>query len=387
MTELELIPPDVAERLAYFTALLRACQQARHPHDAAQVLRSAYERQKVLGMDALEDFMERLPVYVLAELPDELREQLRSGVVKSIRGQVRLLRLQPENWPFWHEIDRGRLEKRQQEMRRYLADIESGGRAEADRQSAESWRARHGEQAAADIAHASAEKLVADEGRYRVALDYISRILTALDAASAAGQLVVNAHELMEREPLGTSEPAEVYSSLVTTPTLAESIKKFLPEMRQKLELAAAQSFVNQQFSDVPEQLPQPTSVPWASALSAPQTEAIAAANPFAPLLLNYSLADLTALLAELGLLTTAAGRATPAASPGAWVGVVHGLLNAPRPRLRNNMAAIRRALVEVFGARVSESLLQAGVSKRGSESEGFKDRTLALLAAPAAGD
>ncbi|MEJ7662971.1 MAG: hypothetical protein WKG07_27160 [Hymenobacter sp.] len=108
---------------------------------------------------------------------------------------------------------------------------------------------------------------------------------------------------------------------------------------------------------------------------------------PVCPLLLNYSLTALTALLSELGLLDAATGRPTLAARPGAWVGVVHGLLNAPLPRLRNNMAAIRRALVDVFGAQVSESLLQAGVSKRGSESEQFRDRTLALLAAPAAGD
>jgi hypothetical protein len=109
--------------------------------------------------------------------------------------------------------------------------------------------------------------------------------------------------------------------------------------------------------------------------------------GPFAPLLLNYTVAELTELLAELGLLDTATGRATPAASPGAWVGVVHGLLSAPRPRLRSKLAAIGRALVDVFGAKVSESALQAGVSKRGSESERVRDRTLALLAARTIGD
>ena len=126
-----------------------------------------------------------------------------------------------------------------------------------------------------------------------------------------------------------------------------------------------------------------------AVALAAPPKPApvLAPADPFPPLLLNYTLAELTALLGELGLLDTATGRPTPAASPGAWVGVVHALLHPGRPRLRPNMAAVGRALKVVFGAQVSESALQAGTGRKGGESEQVKGRTLALLAARPAGD
>ncbi|RIY12355.1 hypothetical protein D0T11_04910 [Hymenobacter rubripertinctus] len=103
-------------------------------------------------------------------------------------------------------------------------------------------------------------------------------------------------------------------------------------------------------------------------------------ACPFAPLLLNYSLAELTALLKELGLIDPNTGKATPAASPGAWIGVVYGLMEAAPPRLRNNKRAARQALVEIFGAVVSESALNKGLGKNRSEAERFRDTTLKIL-------
>lgn len=109
-------------------------------------------------------------------------------------------------------------------------------------------------------------------------------------------------------------------------------------------------------------------------------------AGHFAPLLLNYTITQLHALLRELGLITSA-NQAAPAASPGAWVGVIHGLLTATPPRLRNNKAAIQRAFCEQFGAIVGERAVQVGPSKRGSESERFRDSTLALLRERTAAD
>lgn len=96
--------------------------------------------------------------------------------------------------------------------------------------------------------------------------------------------------------------------------------------------------------------------------------------------LLNYSAAQLHELLRELGLVN-ATGRATAAATPGAWVGVVYGLLNAQPPRLRGSKASIRRALSVAFDANVSERALQYGLGTNGSEAEQFRNRTLKLLA------
>lgn len=105
------------------------------------------------------------------------------------------------------------------------------------------------------------------------------------------------------------------------------------------------------------------------------------AVEAFAPLLLNYTLTDLTALLTELGLLATDTGQATPAATSGAWVGVIHGLLEARRPRLKSgSKAAIWRAFSSAFGAVGSERAVQNGLGTRGSTAEQFRDRTLALL-------
>ncbi len=123
---------------------------------------------------------------------------------------------------------------------------------------------------------------------------------------------------------------------------------------------------------------PRPPHAPTPPA-SSPAPEAPASA-PFTPLLLNYTLAELTALLEKLGLFDTATGRPTPAASPGAWVGVIHGLLEEPRPRLKGSKAAIWRAFSSTFGAVGSERAVQNGLGTRGSTAEQFKDRTLALL-------
>lgn len=131
-------------------------------------------------------------------------------------------------------------------------------------------------------------------------------------------------------------------------------------------------------LDSIQEKAPQPTwySVVGTDARSAPAEQP---ASHFAPLLLNYSISQLRGLLRELGLLTYA-GQAAPAASPGAWVGVIHGLLEAKPARLRGSKAAIRRAFCETFGAQVSERAVQVGLGTNGSEAERFHDSTLALL-------
>jgi len=109
-------------------------------------------------------------------------------------------------------------------------------------------------------------------------------------------------------------------------------------------------------------------------------TSPLPTTGAFAPLLLNYKLADLTALLTELGLLATDTGQATPVATSGAWVGVIYGLLEARRPRLKGSKAAIWRAFRDTFGAVGSERAVQSGLGTRGSTAEQFRDRTLTLL-------
>ena len=106
---------------------------------------------------------------------------------------------------------------------------------------------------------------------------------------------------------------------------------------------------------------------------------AVVPPHAFVSLLLNYTVPQLRELLEELGLVTSN-GRAAPAASPGAWVGVIHALLEAQPPRLRGSKAAIRRAFCEALGANVSERAVQAGLGTNGSEAEQFRDRALAVL-------
>jgi hypothetical protein len=99
----------------------------------------------------------------------------------------------------------------------------------------------------------------------------------------------------------------------------------------------------------------------------------------FDSLLIGYTLQQLIQLLTKLGLLTQD-GQAAPAATPGAWVGVIHALLDAEPPRVRDNKAGIGRALREVFGADIKERTAQSGLGKNGSEAEKVRDRALAIL-------
>ena len=103
-------------------------------------------------------------------------------------------------------------------------------------------------------------------------------------------------------------------------------------------------------------------------------------AGPFPSLLLNYSLAELNTLLAELGLLSATTGYSTPAATSGAWVGVIYALLEAKPARLTGTKAAIWRAFSETFKAKGSGRTVQNGLGKRGSIAEQFKDRALGIL-------
>lgn len=115
---------------------------------------------------------------------------------------------------------------------------------------------------------------------------------------------------------------------------------------------------------------------------SLPDTKGLSylAAERLAPLLLNYTEEALAALLIELGLLDAGTKQAAPAASPGAWVGIIHALLEAEPPRARDNKAALGRALREVFGADLKERTSQAGLGKNGSEAEKVRDRALTIL-------
>ena len=109
---------------------------------------------------------------------------------------------------------------------------------------------------------------------------------------------------------------------------------------------------------------------------------AVAPSEALTQLLLNYSLAELRTLLTDLGLLDKGTGQASPAASPGAWVGIIHALIDEQRPRLRGSKAAIWRAFSRTFGAVVSERSVQYGLGTNQSEAEQFRDRALSLLKA-----
>lgn len=99
----------------------------------------------------------------------------------------------------------------------------------------------------------------------------------------------------------------------------------------------------------------------------------------FASLLLNYTAAQLREALQELGLVDPS-GRAVSAATPGDWVGVIHGLIEAEPPRARNSKAALGRAFCETFGADLKERTAQGGLGKNGSQAEKVRDRVLAIL-------
>lgn len=320
---LPVLPGTIAGRLAYFDELLATCRRAKHPHDTAEILREAYEQNKSRGLYELADFMERLPLYVVKELPSELRSHVESNVLAKLRGEFRLFRLKPETWPVWAVSQRGEIIARQQDVTERLSLAESDARPESEQRAVASWHARHGEKAASDIADSQKRKRIADVAAHQKTLARLGKILAALDTAAAAGVAVVSASELAPPRP--ASSPAPHSASLT---------------------------------------LPHETPAP----------------NPFAKLLLNYTLAELTALLGELGLLDKETGQASPAASPGAWVGVIYALLEAERPRLAGSKAAARRGFVKSFGAVVSESAVHTGLGKRGSEAETFKNRALDIL-------
>lgn len=130
----------------------------------------------------------------------------------------------------------------------------------------------------------------------------------------------------------------------------------------------------NQPIKPIPRSPPPPTT-------QVPTVTVPPARSPIAPLLLNYTMAELTALLAELGLVDTQTGREASTASPGAWVGVIHALLDEKRPRLKSgSKAAIQRAFSKEFNAQVEERTVQLGLGKRGSVGEQIKDRALRIL-------
>lgn len=131
---------------------------------------------------------------------------------------------------------------------------------------------------------------------------------------------------------------------------------------------------------------PKKQPAPPATVTAAPQsdplksgTAAADATGPFAPLLLNYTVSELTQLLITMGIVD-AAGKANSAASPGAWVGIIYGLSEVKPARLRGSKAAVRRAFMEAFGAVVSESSVHSGLGTRGSEAEKLRDQTLTYL-------
>ena len=128
-------------------------------------------------------------------------------------------------------------------------------------------------------------------------------------------------------------------------------------------------------------QLTAPAIVAGGSHMAAPDTsqQIPLPAAPFAPLLLNYTESELTGLLTKLGLVGVD-GQATPAASPGAWVGVFYALLEAEPSRITDNKAGASRAFRAVFGAEVSGRAIQNGLGKQKSEAERMKDRALKLL-------
>lgn len=121
------------------------------------------------------------------------------------------------------------------------------------------------------------------------------------------------------------------------------------------------------------------TSLPGSQAID---TFALASDSPFTKLLLKYTLFELTALLIELGVLDKDTKQASPAASPGAWVGIIYALIDEKGPRLKGSKAAISKAFNHTFGAVVSERAVQHGLETNQSEAERFRDRALSLLKA-----
>ncbi|MBD2769666.1 hypothetical protein IC235_17385 [Hymenobacter sp. BT664] len=393
--DVSLLPSKIAESHTYFTALLKTCAQLPR-YDVTQTLRAAFEQHRAKGFYAWSDFVQRLPTYIAQHLSNDVQQMLNAhgGLLTSFRATLRVAELQPENWPFWGVDERHRLLMRQKDVVERLE-------------------------------LAQQQERPANVAEHTETLACIASILTALDAAVAAGNFVVNASEInassaapvvkseapSQTSPLlPTAELRAFYLKLLQHPAFAEELSLYQKsellayaeqEKMNGVRLAVELMDSNPSYAYPNEykngreaeywmeksanyrdsvrvlQLLAPPTKP--ASLSTLATIAPVLPHPFTPLLLNYSVPQLRELLEELGLVGTD-GHAVPAASPGAWVGVIHGLLDATPPRLRNNKAAVQRAFCEHFGAVVGERAVQAGLGKHGSEAERFRDSTLALL-------
>lgn len=203
----------VETRLAYFDKLLADCRRAEHPHDTAQLLRAAYEAQAQRGIYELEDFMERLPTYVLAKLPAKLHNELEAIVLRSLRARLRLTRLRPETWPAWGVAQRGHLVARRQDVAERLAAGQGSNAAHV----VERWREEKGDEAAAAISLAQRNKRAAD---HLATLARVDSILAALDTAAAAGVAEVRAGELTPAAGLTAPLTGQLAPPQVPSPEL-----------------------------------------------------------------------------------------------------------------------------------------------------------------------
>jgi len=391
----ELVPSEVAESHAYFTDLLSVCAKLP-PHDVAHTLRKAFEQYRAKGFYAWVSFVERLPTYIRQHLSGDVQKMLEApgGILSSFRMRLRIAELQPETWPFWGIDDRLRILERQRDIKERL-----------------------------DLAQQESRSVHTLEHTENLAR--LSHILIKLDAAKEAGNFVVNASELnalSSTTPIGqqvvcksellqnAAELQILCSKVLQHPSFVEELSLYqkselltyaeqekMNYVRLAVELVDNNpDFVypsaykngretdywmekNASYQDYVRvlQLLHRTSSPITCVdLAAPTTSQ---SNLFTKLLRNYTLEQLHELLQKLGLIG-ADGQAIPAATPGAWVGVIHGLLDAQPSRLRNNKAAIQRAFSGYFGAVVGERAVQAGLGKRGSEAERVRDSTLTLL-------
>ncbi len=214
-------PAEADDWPAYFKKLLKKLKKAKHLHDVAPKLREAFTAQQRRGLYALEDFMERLPTYVLAELSTEMKASLETGLMRQLYTELHRFRQSPEAWPVWHVAQRGRLVERRQDFTERLAGAEAGGRADAHTKALAWHLAHRGEDAAATVAQQQQQKLAADLVEYRAVLARLDSILAALDAAQAAGREQVRASELVG---LSTPEAAELPAPELAAPPAAPNL-------------------------------------------------------------------------------------------------------------------------------------------------------------------
>ncbi|MBF9221382.1 hypothetical protein [Hymenobacter ruricola] len=393
--DVSLLPSKIAESHNYFTALLKTCAQLPR-YDVAQTLRAAFEQHRAKGFYAWSDFVQRLPTYIAQYLTTDVQQMLNAhgGLLTSFRATLRVAELRPENWPFWGVNERPRLLMRQKDL------IER-------------------------LEMAQQQERPANVAEHTETLARIASILAALDATEAASNFVVNASEInapsvatlvRSHAPSRTSpllpltDLRDFYLKLLQHPSFADELSAYqkselkayaeqekMDGVRLAVELMDSnpsyaypsehkngreaeywmEKSANYRDSVRALQLLDPSTTP--ASFSNLAAVAPVLSHSFTPLLLNYTLPQLRELLQELGLVAND-GRAVPAASPGAWVGVIHALLEAQPPRVRGSKAAIRRAFCEVWGANVSERAVQAGLGTNGSEAEQFRDRALASL-------